>query len=280
MSQPADPAAELGVLRTEIDRIDLLMHEALMERGEIIARLIEVKKRQGGGSAFRPDREVEMMRRIVGRHKGLLPVDTVESIWRVIIATFTWVQANYGVHVDVSSGDAGMRDSARFHFGFTAPFVPHQGAGAVIRAVAAARNDLGLLHAIGVSADGAWWRPLEAPGAPKIIARLPFVERADHPAGTPVFVIAHPLATPTMEVALYGLALERWHDALPAALAAEGGSLVGNAASAYGLSLLAAVPGEDGAGRLSHALRSVGAPQTRLAFVGSHAARFGLDDGT
>ena len=30
-----------------------------------------------------------------------------------------------------------------------------------------------------VAAAGSWWRALEAPDAPKIIARLPFVERAD-----------------------------------------------------------------------------------------------------
>jgi len=46
----------------------------------------------------------------------LLPLDTVESIWRIIISTFTFVQSNYQVHVDMSHGDAPMRDSARFHF--------------------------------------------------------------------------------------------------------------------------------------------------------------------
>lgn len=30
-----------------------------------------------------------MMRGLVERHRGLLPVDTVESIWRIIISTFT-----------------------------------------------------------------------------------------------------------------------------------------------------------------------------------------------
>ena len=34
-----------------------------------------------------------MMRRLVERHRGILPLDTVESIWRVIISTFTFVQA-------------------------------------------------------------------------------------------------------------------------------------------------------------------------------------------
>src|SRR5437588_12898720 len=128
---------DLSALRQEIDRIDLELHRGLMQRGEIIDRLIAIKARQGGGSAFRPGREAEMMRRLVERHRGLLPLDTVEGIWRIIISTFTFVQANYNVHADVSGGDAAMRDSCRFHFGFTVPYVAHNSAAAVIKAVTA-----------------------------------------------------------------------------------------------------------------------------------------------
>src|SRR5262249_61509950 len=140
---------------------------------------IAVKKAEESGSAFRPAREAEMMRRLVERHRGILPLDTVESIWRVIIATFTHVQAPYAVHADLTPGDAAMRDSARFHFGFTVPFVPHLGAAGVVTAVAASKGDLGLVPATSVANAGAWWTALEREGAPKIIARLPFVERED-----------------------------------------------------------------------------------------------------
>src|SRR5918911_1781069 len=137
-------APSLADLRREIDRIDEAMHRLLMERGDIIDRLIAVKKSQETGSAFRPAREADMMRRLVERHHGILPLDTAESIWRVIIATFTYVQAPFSVHADVSVGDPLMRDSARFHFGFTVPFVPHMGAAGVVAAVAQSRGDLGL----------------------------------------------------------------------------------------------------------------------------------------
>src|SRR6476659_10138447 len=73
----------LAALRAEIDHIDETMHGLLMQRGEIIDRLIAVKQTQESGSAFRPAREAEMMRRLVDRHHGILPLDTVESIWRV-----------------------------------------------------------------------------------------------------------------------------------------------------------------------------------------------------
>src|SRR5215468_1389694 len=117
---PSPPASrlppeqsDLAELRREIDRIDAAMHGLLMQRGEIIDRLIAVKRSQESGSAFRPGREASMMRDIVGRHAGILPVDIVESIWRVIIATFTHVQAPYTVHGDTALGGAAMRDVAR-----------------------------------------------------------------------------------------------------------------------------------------------------------------------
>ena len=178
----------LAELRREIDRIDAAMHALLMERGEIIDRLIRAKRTQESGSAFRPAREADMMRRLVERHRGILPLDTAESIWRVIIATFTYVQAPYAVHADLSSGESAMRDSARFHFGFTVPFLAHMGAAAAVAAVAASKGDLALVPATLVAGAPAWWPALEAERETKIIARLPFVERADHPAGLPVFV--------------------------------------------------------------------------------------------
>src|SRR6516164_3582177 len=73
------PALSLADLRAEIDRIDAAMHDLLMERGEIIDRLIKVKHTAETGSAFRPAREADMMRRLVERHHGILPLDTPKA---------------------------------------------------------------------------------------------------------------------------------------------------------------------------------------------------------
>jgi chorismate mutase len=264
------PPFSLAELRADIDRIDTRMHELLMERSAVIERLIAVKKTQTSGSAFRPGREAEMMRRLALRHQGLLPLDTAEGIWRVIIATFTYVQANYRVHADVSGGDGPMRDTARFHFGFTAPYVPQPDAGAVMAAVAASAGDLGVFRLDQGASAGAWWRRLVGPETPKIIARLPFIERPDHPAGTPVYVIARPLAEAAVrEVVLYAARVERWSAERAAALAQALGEVSASAADASGLSLLIAADGEADVARLSAALGGA-----ELHEVGSHAARF------
>jgi chorismate mutase len=274
----SEPAAEtLADLRKDIDRIDAAMHESLMERGRIIDRLIAIKARQGGGSAFRPAREAAMMRALAERHAGRLPLDTVEGIWRIIISTFTFVQAKYSVHVDMSRGDAPMRDSARFHFGFTVPCVAHHGAAGVIDAVARSAGDLGMFAVDGGVGAGAWWTRLIPAAAPKIIARLPFVERPDHPAGMPVFVIANPLADgAARDVVIDAVSLDRWRDAYPAAMAALGGEIIGNAADGMGLSLLVARPGALEAAEVGRALRAAGAGDLKIAGIGAHAARFDL----
>jgi chorismate mutase len=270
-------AETLSDLRVEIDRIDAAMHELLIERGEIIDRLIAIKRRQGGGSAFRPAREAAMMRALAERHRGLLPLDTVEGVWRIIISTFTYVQAPYCVHVDMSRGDAPMRDSARFHFGFTVPCVPHDSAGGVIKAVAQAAGDLGMFALDGGAAAGPWWTNLVPAVAPKIIARLPLVERPDHPAGMPAFVIAKPLADGmARDVVIEAVSVDRWRPDYPAALGEIGAEIIGNAADGMGLSLLIARPGEIMQEVAAAALVRAGGGDLRLREVGAHAARFDL----
>jgi chorismate mutase len=271
---PRQATPSLADLRREIDRIDADMHALLIERGEIIDRLIAVKKTEETGSAFRPAREAEMMRRLVQRHHGSLPLDTAESIWRVIISTFTYVQAPFAVHADLSAGDALMRDSARFHFGFTVPFVPHMGAASVVEAVTASKGDLGLVPAFALAGSGPWWTALEFKNAPKIIARLPFVERADHPAALPVFVISR--AAPdamVVETDTWSLRVSGWSAAAVRALA-EFADVIAVPDSAFdGAALLVSVP-HGGVDAVAAALVKSGASIRSSALVGSHATRY------
>lgn len=268
-------APDLAALRGEIDRIDAQMHALLIERSEIIDTLIAVKKSRDTGSAFRPAREASMMRAIAQRHRGLLPLDTVEGIWRVIIGTFTYVQAPYRVHADISGGEGAMRDSARFHFGFTVPYVPQPDAAQVIEAVAGSAGDLGIFRLDQGVTAGAWWKALTQPQAPKVIARLPFIERPGHPAGTPVFVISRPLADAAVrEVVLYSARVERFSPALPGLLSALGGEIVASVGEDRGLALLVAMPGPEPRDMLAGALTQAGMGAIELDEIGGHSARF------
>ncbi|WP_425908044.1 chorismate mutase [Nitrobacter sp. TKz-YC02] len=268
---PAPPS--LQELRKEIDAIDEQVHNLLMQRGDIIDRLISVKQTQEVGSAFRPAREADMMRRLAQRHRGILPLDTVESIWRVIIATFTYVQAPFSLHADLSLGESAMRDSARFHFGFTIPFMPHFNAQAAVEAVANAKGDLALVSA--TSSRAPWWLALEADGAPRIIARLPFIERADHPAALPVFVISRVADDARVtEVETWSVRVSGWN-ANTARTLSPLAEIVAVPDGAFdGAALLVSITGGTSLDTIKSALIEAGASVRSMALVGSHATRY------
>jgi chorismate mutase len=265
----------LADLRREIDRIDEGMHALLMERGDIIDRLIKAKQTLEKGSAFRPAREADMMRRLVERHRGLLPLDTAEGIWRVIISSFTYVQAPYSVHADLTPGEAAMRDSARFHFGFTTPLVPHLGAAGVVNALNAAPGDLGLVPAVAVPGAGAWWTLIEDKDAPKIIARLPFIERPDHPAALPVFAISHAAPDAVVkDVEVWSVRVSGWGPAAARAIAPLADAIVVPDAALDGAALLVSVPHGRTLDDTLAALVDAGASVRSATLVGSHAKRY------
>ena len=278
---PAKKEAGLADLRIELDRIDAAMQALLIDRSRVTDRVEDVKRKAGtAGSAFRPGREAEIMRMLAARHQGSYPFDGTENIWRVIIATSTHTQVPFTVHGDVSGGDGPIRDSVRFHFGFTVPFQPETSAASVIEAVAQRPSDLGVFPRQQSMETGAWWRLLHGENRPKIIVRLPFVERANHPSGIPVFVIAQPLKEAAVrEEIVASLTLDRWHAGVTDALAALGARVEASAGIESGLSMLVTHPGALVPETLIAAIGKTGC-HIRYDEVGSHSASFALKDQT
>jgi hypothetical protein len=184
------------------------------------------------------------------------------------------VQAPFAVHADLSAGDASMRDSARFHFGFTVPFVPHMGAASVVEAVTESKGDLGLVPAFAVAGAGPWWTALEFAAAPKIIARLPFVERANHPAALPVFVISRAAAdTMVTETEVWSMRISGWRAPAASALATKAEVIAVPDRAFDGAALLVSVP-QGGIDTVRKALIDIGTSIRSAALVGSHATRY------
>ena len=131
------------------------------------------------------------------------------------------------------------------------------------------KGDLGLVPV--TAGGGAWWSALEGDDAPKIIARLPFVERADHPAGLPVFAIArpHPDAIVT-DVTIWSMRVSGWGGKAARAASALAELIAIPEGSFDGAALLVSVPrGQD---RRRHRRRRCAAPASRCAAKPSSAA--------
>lgn len=291
MSSSSSSAEEdLAQLRQSIDEIDARLHDLLIARGEIIHHLIEVKARTGGGLAFRPEREARMMRRLIERHHGLLPVDTIESIWRILISTFTFIQSPYCLHGFSSEAlptlSLQLRDCARFHFGFTVPYHIHSSLEEVIATVSTAPHDLGMIplpvpfNAKGLQQDllsQAWWVALTVPTAPKIIARLPFIERADHPLQLPVFIVSRPLAeASSKDILLFSLEIridspDFLENNFAPALLNVGGEILASSLQEDFYVLLISLPGSLSEILLTECLPSFQSLILSQTWIGSHA---------
>lgn len=153
--QPKQPddADKLAELRREIDEIDDEMQRLLQRRARVIDALVKAKK-TSTGAAFRPDREASMLRRLADRHEGNLPFLAIAHIWRIIISTFTQLQAPYRVYLGGESGP--LRDLARYQFGFSTPLVPCPDRASALAVLSENSPDLVLVPTGG---DTDWWTP-------------------------------------------------------------------------------------------------------------------------
>jgi chorismate mutase-like protein len=214
----------LMAIRNRIDAIDERMHRLLIERSGVIAELIQVKGTSRPAAAFRPDREADMMRRLVMRHEGSLPLVTVEHIWREIITTFTAMQAPFGVVAAPAADLLALRDLIRFYFGFSIPVSAAESGEAAVARVTDFASEIAVVP---IETKGRWWRGLIGARAPKVFAKLPFIETAFRPADLPAYVIGPTLKEGSRPDVLLVVAPGR--PTLEAAVASSGGKIAARA---------------------------------------------------
>jgi len=92
ISKPKNP---LQNIRNKIDSIDNKIHDLLIERAEIVEKVVEEKRKYKEANlvVYRPAREHEILVRIIQRHKGNLPEKSLINIWRNLISSYINMQA-------------------------------------------------------------------------------------------------------------------------------------------------------------------------------------------
>jgi len=186
---PMPTKVALDELRREIDRIDDQIHDLIVERAALAGRVASAKGPKAGpaGTMWRPQREAQILRRLMARHRGRFPRAALVRIWREIMSAMLTLEGRFAIAVCAPAGRAAgqspgpsgvqpdYRELARDHFGAIAPITTYQAAGAVMRAVTDDPHIVGVLPWPRDEDRDPWWRHLLGGDGPRIVARLPAV---------------------------------------------------------------------------------------------------------
>ncbi len=157
-----------------------------MRRAEVVTAVADVKEAQRVG-AFRPGRAAQILRRIVGSHRGPFPRPALVRLWCELLGGTVAMQAELTIAV----ADGGW-DLARDHFGTLARLIGASPDEAML-AVAEGRAVLGVLPPPSDDVPDPWWLKLAESSERRlnVILRLPFgaLGNAD-PQCADAFVVA------------------------------------------------------------------------------------------
>ena len=171
------PEPSLAELRAELDRLDDAVHDLLMQRADVVAKVAALGS-QGRKVAFRPGREAEILRRLLARHRGPLPKRVLPRLWRELFAATTAMQGNFVITVCEPDPPSGFATLAREHFGVLTPLRVHRSPAQAIAEVSSGAATAAVLPlpAEEEPARAAWWTALLHRDEPRIhiVARLPF----------------------------------------------------------------------------------------------------------
>jgi chorismate mutase len=172
---PTDPStAALTGLHAEIDRLDDAIHDLLMARAEVAARL-----RVGGGKGpvvLRPSGEADILRHLLHRHRGDLPRRAVVRVWRELLAAITAMQGPYAITACETELGNGYVQCAREHFGALSPLRVHRSPAQAIAEVSAGTATAAVLPLPTEEETSPWWTSLlhRVDSRLHVVARLPF----------------------------------------------------------------------------------------------------------
>lgn len=194
---------ELGLLREAIDGIDAELLELVSRRAEHARRIGEVKQ----GAPYRPEREAQVLQRMIELNRGPLDSETIGRIFREIMSACLALEQPLRI---AYFGPAGTftESAARKHFGSAPEFSPLAAIDEVFRAVEATNADYGVVP-VENSTEGAVGRTLDlllaAPLAicGEVVLRVhPPLARQGHEAGVgAAALLARPIAGSVSRVA-------------------------------------------------------------------------------
>ncbi|MEI9990654.1 MAG: hypothetical protein WDM86_11500 [Rhizomicrobium sp.] len=156
-------------LPARLDALDDKIHDLLIKRAQI-------------ATAISPAEQAVRLRRLVGRHKGSLPLAALLRIWREMMAA--QAPAGRTIHVYAADRAGQFRDLARDLFGSLVTMKGHLSATAIVHECSGDPAAFGVVPPPESDENArAWWAQLTPAGqaGPRVVATLPLVG-AEQPA--------------------------------------------------------------------------------------------------
>lgn len=187
---------ELDSIRKKIDALDNQVHDLLMERADLITSIADEKKKQGI-PIVQPAREARMLRRLIARHRGPLPEETIVRIWRELVGSVSLLQTGLSVVVcsaDVQSDrSADYWDMAKDYFGSVLPMQRIATPAAALGLLRENKVNFAVLPWPEMDEENPWWVHLaDSSNADiRIMQRLPYGDKENFSYGNhPALVVA------------------------------------------------------------------------------------------
>ncbi len=134
----------MEVLRRRIDQIDERIQDLINERVEIAKQVAQVKSEHGSDSYYRPEREAQVLRRVIARNKGPLPDEDMARLFREIMSASLAVEAPITVAFLGPPGTY-TQSAAMKHFGYSVQNMPMGTIAEVFHAVEKGRAQYGVV---------------------------------------------------------------------------------------------------------------------------------------
>ncbi len=182
-------------LRAKIDRIDRAMHRLVVTRSEIA---LQIGRTKNSTLPLRPGREAFILRKLVALTPAGTPVEPLVRIWRELMGISVQLQGALRLAVWAPAATYEVCALARSHFGQEVSLVVHQRFGDLLAMMESCPSTVGIVPTTGTVMKSPWWLQLcQVKNAPRIIARLPFVQPKNLLSEQDAFVIAPVVADPS-----------------------------------------------------------------------------------
>ncbi|MFT6072106.1 MAG: chorismate mutase [Alphaproteobacteria bacterium] len=171
---------KLSDVRQKIDMIDTKIHDLLMQRAETVDDVIQAKKRETPTEShadieiYRPAREAEILKNLLKRHHGALPLCVIIGLWRSLLSAFCNMQADFSIAYFGSNESDSLRDAIRYYFGSMLKLKKAGTELSVLHTVSSKDATLGILPVNNVDIVNEWW--LRLPKGVYVSGVLPFVK--------------------------------------------------------------------------------------------------------